>query len=154
MVAKFWPRAAPRDVSVSAPDPNNRMDHHGDFPRHWRLLTPKDYSAVFNGVSYKVPHRNFLILAAPNQLGHARLGLIFAKKNLRRAHDRNRVKRLVRESFRIRKEDFPGIDLIVLGRQGLMDIDNPRLFAILERLWQRLNKAASSQGEPSFQKSS
>ncbi|MAM00458.1 ribonuclease P protein component [Hydrocarboniclastica marina] len=130
------------------------MDHHDDFPRHWRLLTPKDYSAVFNGVIYKVPHRNFLILAAPNDLGHARLGLIFAKKNLRRAHDRNRVKRLVRESFRVRKQDFPGIDLVVLGRQGLIDIDNPGLFAILDKLWQRLNKAALSQSSLSAQKSS
>lgn len=128
---------------------------HGDtFPRDWRLLSPKDYSAVFNAVLYKVPHQNFLILAAPNQVGHARLGLIFAKKNLKRAHDRNRVKRLVRESFRVRKTELPGVDLIVLGRQGLVEMDNSVLFAILDKLWQRLNKAARNNGNRSVQKSS
>lgn len=118
------------------------MVHENGFPRDCRLLTPKDYSAVFNAVVYKVPHRNFLILAAPNQLGHARLGLIFAKKNLKRAHDRNRVKRLVRESFRAHKTDLPDVDLIVMGRQGLAEIDNASLYATLETLWQRLAKAA------------
>lgn len=130
------------------------MANEDGFSRDWRLLTPKDYSAVFNAVSFKVPHRNFLILAAPNQLGHARLGLIFSKKNLRRAHDRNRVKRLVRESFRIHKAEFPSVDLIVLGRQGLTDVDNPKLFAILDTLWQRLNKAARNSDDRSIQKSS
>lgn len=129
------------------------MVHENGFPRDWRLLTPKDYSAVFNAVEYKVPHRNLLILAAPNRLEHARLGLIFAKKHLKRAHDRNRVKRLVRESFRAHKGELPGVDLIVLGRPGLVEMDNASLFAILEKLWQRLNKTARNNRD-SVQKSS
>lgn len=130
------------------------MMHEDGFPRDWRLLSPKDYSAVFNAVSHKVPHPNFLILAAPNQLGHARLGLIFAKKNLKRAHDRNRVKRLVRESFRIRKHELPHVDLIVLGRQGLVDMENAALFTVLDKLWQRLNKSARQSVNRSVQQSS
>lgn len=129
--------------------------HESGFSKEWRLLTPKHYSAVFNAVAYKVPHRNLLILAAPSSTGHARLGLIFAKRNLKQAHERNRVKRLVRESFRARKAELPAVDLIVMGRQGLADIDNASLSVILEKLWQRLSKAAqSSESKSSEGKSS
>lgn len=128
--------------------------HENGFTKDWRLLTPKDYSAVFNAVAYKVPHRNFLVLAAPNNLGHARLGLIFAKKNLKRAHDRNRVKRLVRESFRAHKQQLPEVDLIVLGRQGLTELDNSSLFGALDKLWQRLAKAAQGNDNRMVKKSS
>lgn len=43
----------------------------------------------------------------------ARLGLVIGKKLLRRAVDRNRVKRCIRECFRLRRSDLPACDLIV-----------------------------------------
>lgn len=45
------------------------------------------------------------IHAKPNNLGHSRLGLIVAKKIARRAVDRNKVKRLLREVFRMNQQD-------------------------------------------------
>ncbi|MDR9426227.1 MAG: ribonuclease P protein component, partial [Marinobacter sp.] len=93
------------------------------FPKSHRLLKPSDYSKVFDDVALKVPHRNFLILATPNDRGHARIGLIFSKKNLRLAVQRNRIKRQVRETFRL-QQDLPSLDIIVLGRQGLSQLDN------------------------------
>lgn len=107
------------------------------FPKTHRLLTPKDYGKVFDDVQIRVPHRNFLILAAPNALGHARVGLVFSKKNLKHAVQRNRVKRRVRETFRL-QPDLPGLDIIVLGRQGLSQLDNQVLTSTLNDLWSRL----------------
>ena len=109
------------------------------FPKSHRLLKPSDYSKVFNDVALKVPHRNFLILATPNELGHARVGLIFSKKNLRLAVQRNRIKRQVRETFRLQR-DLPGLDIIVLGRQGLNRLDNATVQSSLNELWQRVKK--------------
>ena len=43
----------------------------------------------------------------------ARLGLVVAKKLLKRAVDRNRVKRVVREQFRLRRSALPAVDLVV-----------------------------------------
>ncbi len=43
----------------------------------------------------------------------ARLGLVVGKKQLKRAVDRNRVKRIVRELFRLRREALPACDLVV-----------------------------------------
>jgi len=110
-----------------------------EFPKSHRLLKPSDYSKVFDDVALKVPHRNFLILATPNQLGHARVGLIFSKKNLRLAVQRNRIKRQVRETFR-RQQGLPDLDIIVLGRQGLNHLDNTVVEEALNDLWRRVKK--------------
>lgn len=121
------------------------------FPKSSRLLSSRDYGKVFNDVQVRVPHRHFLILASPNTLGHARVGLVFSKKNLKLAVQRNRVKRLVRESFR-HQTDLPALDIIVLGRQGLASLDNQTLNAILEDLWRRLrNKHRQHQTSPGRQ---
>jgi len=107
------------------------------FPKSHRLLSPGDYGKVFNDVQIRVPHRNFLILATPNALGHARVGLVFSKKNLKLAVQRNRVKRRVRETFRLQPA-LPGLDIIVLGRQGLSQLDDQTITATLNDLWSRL----------------
>ncbi|WP_111498412.1 MULTISPECIES: ribonuclease P protein component [Marinobacter] len=111
------------------------------FTKQDRLLKPHDFSGVFNQVQVRVPHRHFLILATPNNLGRARVGLIFSKKNLRLAVQRNRVKRLVRETFR-QHDDLPAMDIVVLGRPGLAELDNPTIHRILNELWQRLRRKA------------
>jgi ribonuclease P protein component len=103
------------------------------------LLTPGDYGKVFDNVQVRVPHRNFLILATPNSLGHARVGLVFAKRNLKHAVQRNRIKRQVRETFRLRT-DIPALDIIVLGRQGLAQLDNREVRKLLDDLWGRLKR--------------
>lgn len=113
------------------------------FPKTARLLRPGDYSKVFENVQVRVSHRHFLLLATPNELGHARVGLIFAKKHLKLAVQRNRVKRRVRETFRQQK-DLPPMDIIVLGRQGLAQVENPQINGILNDLWRRLKRKASS----------
>jgi ribonuclease P protein component len=108
-----------------------------NFPKSHRLLKPSDYGKVFDDVQLKVPHRNFLILATPNTLGYARVGLIFSKKNLKLAVQRNRIKRQVRETFR-HHQNLPPLDIVVLGRQGLANLDNPTVGNSLNDLWGRL----------------
>ena len=110
-----------------------------NFPKSHRLLRPADYGKVFDDVQLKVPHRNFLILATPNQLEHARIGLIFSKKNLKLSVQRNRIKRQIRESFR-HQTDLPCLDIIVLGRQGLASLDNHTVRAAVDDLLLRLKK--------------
>jgi ribonuclease P protein component len=118
------------------------------FPKQARLLKPHDYSGVFNQVTLRVPHRHFLILATPNGLDHARVGLIFSKKNLKLAVQRNRVKRIVRETFR-QQDQLPAVDIVVLGRAGIANLDRPGLHSILNELWRRLQYKASQDTTPS-----
>jgi len=83
-----------------------------------------------------------MALATPNELGHPRLGLIVSKKNVRRAVDRNRFKRLVRESVRLQQGDLPAVDIVVLARRGVQELDNEILHRQLHSLWRRLERDA------------
>lgn len=109
------------------------------FPKSSRLLKPGDYGKVFDNVRLRIPHRHFLILATPNGLDRARIGLVFSRKNLKLSVQRNRVKRRVRETFR-HQRGYPALDIVVLGRRGLAELDNKTLNATLTELWGRLEK--------------
>lgn len=119
-----------------------------EFPRSSRLLNAGDYRTVFNGAQLKVSDRNLLILATPNQLSYPRVGLVIAKKNVRLAVQRNRVKRIIRESFRLQHSGLPNLDIVVLARKGMGDLDNPALKRLIEHSWQRLSKYALKQTKP------
>jgi ribonuclease P protein component len=67
------------------------------------------------------------------------LGVVVAKKNIRRAVGRNRIKRLVREQFRNHPFE-KAIDLVVLARSGANQMDNPRVWEELDRLWRALEQ--------------
>ena len=105
-------------------------------PRELRLLTPSQVTFVF-----QQPQRagtpQITILGRLNSLGHPRIGLTVAKKNVRRAHERNRIKRLTRESFRLRQHELPAMDFVVVAKKGVADLDNRALSEALEKLWRR-----------------
>ena len=82
------------------------------------------------------------MLYRPNGLDQPRLGLAIAKKCARRAVDRNRLKRLARESFRRAYQRLPGVDIVVLCAQGAPRESNRRLFDVLERAWSHIGKSS------------
>lgn len=107
------------------------------FTRRIRLVSKADYQQVF-----AQPGRSadvcFTILTRPNTLGFPRLGLAISRKAAKLAVVRNRVKRVVRESFRQQQQRLGGIDIVVMGRFDLSRRDNPELFDSLERHWTRI----------------
>ncbi|WP_045856397.1 ribonuclease P protein component [Teredinibacter purpureus] len=114
------------------------------FTKTDRLLNSGAFSAVFDNALFKASHQHFLILAKTNTVGHPRLGLVIAKKNIRHAVQRNRVKRLIRETFRLKQHNLPPIDAIVLARRGGDQIANNELRETLEKLWKRVAKRAQN----------
>ena len=112
------------------------------FSRDRRLLTAEDYKKVFsNPVKLVCPP--FTLLAISSESNHPRLGLIVAKKNVKSAVKRNRLKRLARQSFRLHQNTLPNIDIVLLARRGSSDMPNEVLFEHLNRLWSRAKKKCS-----------
>ncbi len=58
-----------------------------------------------------------------------------AVRTVGNAARRNRIRRIVRESFRLHQHELPAVDVIVNARAAARDADNDKLFASLKRLW-------------------
>lgn len=82
------------------------------FGRDKRLLRRREFDAVFQHPSVRVTVPPLWAAARPSGGNSARLGLVVRKKVLRRAVDRNRAKRTIRESFRL-AQGLPPVDIVV-----------------------------------------
>ena len=114
------------------------------FPRQLRLLSRGDFQRVFNDTRCKSVDECLLVLATPNGREYPRLGLAISKRNIKTAVGRNRVKRLVRESFRHHWQQLAGLDIVVLSRNATRDSSNPGLLHSLNRHWRRLVKRCAN----------
>lgn len=112
-----------------------------DFGREKRLLTPRQFKAVFDSPSGKAPGKNVLLLARNNELDHPRLGLVIGKKSVKLSVERNRLKRQIRESFRLNQATLAGWDIVVIARKGLGDLENAELARQFGKLWKRLERS-------------
>ena len=112
------------------------------FPRRARLTGRNAFASVF-AQPVKSSDRYFTVLARPNAFGYPRLGLAISRKVAKSAVARNRLKRIVRESFRHHQRELGGLDCVVMGRIGVAARDNPALFTSLERHWRRLARSCA-----------
>jgi len=113
------------------------------FPRNYRLVKPTEYQTVFGGAQ-KSSDIYLTVLARVNDRGYSRLGLAISKKNIRKAVDRNRIKRLIRESFRLKQAISGSMDYVVMARTAARQADNNTLRESLEKHWITLIKRCDS----------
>jgi len=121
------------------------------FSKKNRLLSSKDFSAVFDHAQYRVGCSAFLVLAIDNRLSASRLGMVVGKKNTRLAVNRNKIKRIFRESYRkiaISMFGNNGLDIVIITRPGVAKYSREELFSQLARIWQKLQaKVSKGAGE-------
>jgi len=103
------------------------------LPKKARLLNKADYNAVF-AKSVKVSNSLFLILIHKTSNPNSRLGLVISKKVDKRAVQRNRIKRIVRESFRNAELEIH-CDYAVLARGNVTSLANKEIFESIDKLW-------------------
>lgn len=113
----------------------------GRFRRCERLTLPSQFRRVFAG-NLRSSDKRMSVLAIPNQLGYPRLGMAMSRKVSPSAVARNRIKRLVRESFRNHKDRLGGLDLVVIGRGTLARSTNSEIRRTLEHHWMKLARYA------------
>ena len=88
----------------------------------------------------------FTVLCRENSGGDARLGLAISKKHCRAATARNRIKRIVRESFRHNQAMLAGLDVIVINQPAARTGNNRQLFDSLHGHWQKCESSWADQG--------
>ncbi|MGQ0621430.1 MAG: ribonuclease P protein component [Panacagrimonas sp.] len=107
------------------------------FPRSARLLRPADFKRVLEGGKRR-RSTSFTGIERKSVVGgEARLGITASKKALRRSIDRNRFKRIVRESFRL-AQGLPACDVVIMATPAARSTDRLVLAAELRDYWIRL----------------
>ncbi|NNJ64052.1 MAG: ribonuclease P protein component [Xanthomonadales bacterium] len=107
-------------------------------PRKNCLRSSSDFQNVFAKPVVSAD-RCFKVLARRNDCGWPRLGMAVSRQVDRKAVGRNRIKRVIRESFRQHFRDRrPALDFVVLPRRDCDTICNRRLAQSLVVHWKRL----------------
>lgn len=112
------------------------------FGKSQRLLNPSDYQGVFDNIDCKQGGKYCTLLSARNRRSETRLGLIAAKRNLKLAVQRNKAKRVLRESFRLnqsllRKPEHQ-FDVIALFKASAADASTEAMRKELDKQWSKL----------------
>lgn len=107
------------------------------LPRSARLTESRDFNRVFEQAS-RVRDRYFTILYRPSEGAEPRLGMAVSRRTAPKATDRNRIKRLVRETFRHRRARLGPRDIVVIAKAPARDADRAELRRCLDRLWQKV----------------
>ena len=117
------------------------------LPRDARLRRPGDFAALRTS-SGRAGGRCFHLRYRDNGLGHARLGLAISKRVSKRAVERNRIKRLLRESFRRVQHQLPSVDLMVMAREHAAGVPGTELLRDIDGLWKKLLVSRTDVVEP------
>ena len=108
-----------------------------EFTRESRLLTPGQFQAVFSK-PLRFGSHHITVLITPNSDKINRLGLAIAKKRVKLAVQRNRIKRQIRESFRLHQHELPGVDMVIMVKSGTDKLDNREIKQQLEKIWRKI----------------
>jgi len=109
----------------------------GAFTKASRLKISADFRLVFDSAT-RSTDEFFTVFARATGTRPARLGLAISKRCAVRAVERNRLKRIVRDSFRRSQLELKGSDCVVLCRRQAIGATNRTLFNSLAGHWQRV----------------
>ena len=112
------------------------------FERRARLHKPAEFDAAFERGN-RLSDKGLSAVVLSNNMNGARLGLAVSKKVAARANQRNRIKRHIRESFRLNCHRLPAVDIVVTPRNACVQASAAELRSMLERLWNRIAQVCS-----------
>lgn len=115
------------------------------FPAHRRLRRKSEFDAAY-ARGRRFGNGFFGVIATSNDKSGARLGLAVAVRTAGGAVERNRLRRIIRESFRLHQHALPAVDLVVSARPSSRGVSGAELHASLAELWRKvIERCAASQ---------
>ena len=133
--------------------PETAINSGYDFSRSKRLLNSRDFQTVFDGAQYKIGHSHLLLAGDTKFPQPPSSGLGYRqKKNVRRAVGRNRIKRVARECFRLNQQQIGPLDIILLARRGIAELDHNQLHRLVKESLRRLSKKVSAEQKKARQR--
>jgi ribonuclease P protein component len=112
-------------------------------PRSARLLRPGDFTALRHS-GKRLATKHFQCEFRPNETRSARLGMAVSRRVSKRAVERNRIRRQIRETFRLQRPNLPPCDILIIARTAAATADSRTLRLELVELWRKFAAQAAA----------
>ena len=114
------------------------------FSKQQRLLNPSEFKKTIGSPVAKITNEAFVMyLHNEDNLGaevHPRLGLAITKRNIKKAVQRNTIKRILRESFRLNYLNLPKLMIVIMSRRDLLALNKQEVRNKIDDLWVQLQR--------------
>ncbi len=127
--------------------PGCAQDERLTLPADRRLRRKADFEAAY-AQGRRFGNAYFGIIVRPNASAGPRLGLAVATRISRTSVERNRIRRVVRESFRLAQHAFAPVDLVVSARPRAKGAPSADLRAALQELWDKVRQQCAPSSRP------
>jgi len=114
------------------------------FTKKAKLIKTDEFSSVFN-FRKRISARYLAVHYQPNDFGFARLGLVVGKKVAKRAVDRNYMRRVLREFFRIQQHEINPVNLVIRVQKKFEKEDFLQIKQEFESLIEKVNRRTQAQ---------
>jgi len=125
----------PQGKGTQAPDGKALLNF--DFPKEARLAKRAEFLRVYEQ-GKRIEGRYMTVFLLPNSLPRQRVGITATKKAIGKAHDRNRAKRLLRESFRLSRAELDGVsikyDWVLNARRSILKVKLDKPLAEFQKI--------------------
>jgi len=113
------------------------------LPARLRLRHKRDFDAAY-ARGRRLGDGFFAVTATLNESGVPRLGLAVAVRAAGGGVARNRIRRIIRESFRLHQHEIPAVDVVVSLRPRAREASSEVLRASLAALWKKVGEQCAT----------
>ncbi|WP_264435768.1 ribonuclease P protein component [Coxiella endosymbiont of Dermacentor marginatus] len=108
-----------------------------NFSKNWRIRTTAEFRRVYSECQILSGHYCFLYYWNSN-FNYSRLGVVASRKNLKKAVMRNRIRRIVKENFRLQKHRLPSVDIVFIAKFRSGEASKKELHECINQLLHQL----------------
>jgi ribonuclease P protein component len=129
----------PQGEGTQAPDGKALLNFN--FPKEARLAKRAEFLRVYEQ-GKRIEGRHMTIFVLPNKRSLQRVGITATKKAIGKAHERNRAKRLLRESFRLSRAELDTVsikyDWVLNARRSILKVKLEKPLAEFKEIVKRV----------------